>query len=111
MSLLRRPKEPPPRRPHPDARIESELQRIISLRDAIARKEDLAAANHQQVTALRGTVAKHPAWVSTRQRQEQIDTLLNETDDLDDEITELHDEIAKRITALSDTDLAYLDNH
>jgi uncharacterized coiled-coil DUF342 family protein len=101
-------REPAARRPHPDPRVEAELQRILSLRKAITRKEDLAGRNHQQITALRQTVAKHPTWDGTRQRHEQIDALLNETDDLDGEITELHDEIAKRITALSDTDVAYL---
>ena len=109
MSLFRRAAPaPPPRRPHPDPRVEAELQRIISLRKAIARKEDLAARNHDQIAALRETVAKHPTWSGHLDRQEQIVTLLEETGDLDAEVTGLHDEIAKRITALSDTDIAYL---
>ena len=57
---------------------------------------------------MRQTVAKHPTWDGTRERHQQIVALLEETDDLDGEITGLHDEIAKRITALSDTDVAYL---
>lgn len=105
---MSRRKEPPARRPHPDARVEAELQRIISLRTAIARKEDLAARNHEQITALRQMVAKHPTWDGLKERKTQIAALLAETDGLDRDVTGLHDEIAKRIAALSDTDVAYL---
>lgn len=43
MMLFRRKRaEPPDRRPHPDPRVEAELQRIVSLRRTVARREETA---------------------------------------------------------------------
>ena len=97
-----------PRRPHPDARIEAELQRILSLQKAILRKDELLAADHQQIADLRHTVTRHPTWDGDLSRRERIAELLAEADDLEAEVAKLHDDIAARISALSDTDLAYL---
>lgn len=97
------------RKPHPDARVEVELQRIISLRKVIARKEDLLASDHKQLDALRDTVTRHPTWDGHTRRQQQIRTLLDETQVLDAEVAKLHDDIAARVSVLTDTDLAYLE--
>jgi hypothetical protein len=104
----RRPEVAPPA-PHPDPRIEAELQRITSLRKVIARREDLLDADHRQITDLRDTVSRHPTWDGTLGRRQQITGLLDETHALEAEIVKLHDEIAERIARLSDTDVAWLE--
>lgn len=97
-----------PRRPHPDASTEIRLQRIVSLRLAIARKEALLAADQEQLAGLRQTVARHPNWDGSFDRQHQITTLLGEISELEEAVAGLHDEIAARAEGLSDVDLAYL---
>lgn len=112
MSLFRRAAPvPAERRPHPDPRVEAELQRIISLRKAIARKEADLDQIQVMVAKLRHDAKNAPNLGSTYGkggRLEQIRDYQQETEDLEAEVTGLHDEIAKRITALSDTDVAYL---
>ena len=97
------------RKSHPDARVEVELQRIISLRKVIARKEDLLARDHEQIDALRHTTTRHPTWDGHGDRKRQIQALLDETQVLDAEVAKLHDDIAARVSILADTDLAYLE--
>ena len=111
MRILRKrsPEPPPQRRPHPDARIETELQRILSLRKAIARKEALLDGDQAQLATLRATVAKHPTWDGHYLRQRQIETLLAEIAPLEAEVAKLHDEIAERVGRIDDADLTYLD--
>lgn len=98
-----------PRRPHPDARVETELQRIISLRKVIARKEDLLAEDQQRISALRRAMVSNAGYDGNKDRQAQVRLLLEETQTLDTEIARLHDDIAARVDALTDTDLAWLD--
>jgi hypothetical protein len=69
----------------------------------------LLAADHEQVAALRATVAKHPGWDNTAGRKEQIAHLLEEMQPLDAEVVKLHDEIAARIGKIDDSDLAWLE--
>jgi hypothetical protein len=99
----------PQRRPHPDARIEVQLQRIRSLRLAVERKEELLAETQQQLIDLRDYTARHPGSENHHRRLSLIGTLLDDLKDLDAEVARLHDDIAGRCDALSDTDLAYLD--
>jgi hypothetical protein len=101
----------PARRPHPDPRIEAELQRIISLRSSIARQEDAAAhATAEAVRADRqaGRVEQHGPHHSDHyaQRAQKLRAIAAQAEA---EITSIHDEIAKRIAALSDDDLLWLD--
>ena len=112
MSLFRRTAPAPPaRRPHPDPRVEAELQRIISLRKAIARKEADLGQIQAMVAKLRDSARQNPNTDTTcgeGGRLDQIRDYQRETEDLEAGVAGLHDEIAKRITALSDTDIAYL---
>jgi hypothetical protein len=80
--------------PHPDPRVEAELRRILSLRQAVGARERTLRSTHR---SLRGTSVP-----------EVRAAYANEIRGVEDEIVGLHDEIAKRIAALSDTDLAYL---
>lgn len=104
-------RKPLARRPHPDPRIEAELLRIISLRSSIARQEEAAAhATAEAVRADRqaGRVEKHGAQYSDRyaQRAQELWAIAARAEA---EITSIHDEIAKRIAALTDDDLLWLD--
>jgi len=104
-------RKPLARRPHPDARIEAELQRIISLRSSIARQQEAAA--HAAAEAVRadrqaGRVEQHGALHSDRyaQRAQELRAIAAQAEA---EITSIHEEIAKRIAALGDDDLLWLD--
>lgn len=96
------------RQPHPDASTEIRLQRIVSLRLAVARKEALLAEDQEQLAGLRQTVARHPNWDGHGKRQQQITTLPGEIGMLEEAVAGLHDDIAARAEGLSDVDLAYL---
>jgi hypothetical protein len=110
MALRRRPVTgPPPRQPHPDGSIEVQLQRILSLRLAIGRKEDLLASDQQQLSSLREKVTDHPNWDGHTKRLAQIQVLRDEMAGLEDDIVRLHDEIAAHAGKLSQVDLSYLD--
>ena len=112
MSLFRRRREQAsPRQPHPDARVEAELQRILSLRAVIARKEALLASDHVQVTDLRRKVFLHPNWDDAPAWRTMIAALQEEAEQVEAEVAKLHDEIATRIGKIDDSDLAWLDNH
>jgi hypothetical protein len=104
-------RKPLARSPHPDARIEAELQRIISLRSSLARQEEEAAhATAEAVRADRhaGRVESHGVPVSHRyaQRAQELRAIAAQAEA---EIISIHAEIAKRIAALSDDDLLWLD--
>jgi chromosome segregation ATPase len=122
MSLFRRSKEPPPRRPHPDARIEAELQRIISLRSTAARKESLIGGYgaeigrlHDQLRTASRKNMDDNLYGGFRANIEPIErriaSIQGEIRKLEAEVGQVHDEIGKRIELLNDTDLAYLDHH
>ena len=102
---------PPPRRPHPDARIEAELQRIISLRSSIARQEEAAAhaaAEAERADREAGRVEKHGTQHADgyAQRAQEFRAIAAQAEA---EITAMHDKIANRIAALNDDDLLWLD--
>jgi hypothetical protein len=105
--MARKPRETP-REPHHDPRMELQLQRILSLQKMIRDKEDLISRDHEQVRLLRETVAKHPVWNGTEERQDQIVLLLAEIKDVEAEILTLHAEIESRAGDISDIDLAAL---
>lgn len=96
------------REPHPDARIEAQLQRILSIRAMIADKEALAAQTRTQIQDLQEKLARHPQWSRARYQQDQIERLLEATDALEAEILELHDQIEARLGEISDVDLTAL---
>ena len=110
MAFRRRPvTAPPPRQPHPDGSIEVQLQRILSLRLAVARKEALLASDQQQLRGLREKVADHPTWDGHHERLTQIQVLLDEMAGLEADVAQLHDDIAAHADKLSQIDLSYLD--
>jgi chromosome segregation ATPase len=114
---------PPSRRPHPDARIEAELQRILSLRATAARKESqvgqyqneiaklhdqLRAISHKNMT---GNLYGGGLTANTQPVERRVAGLQGEIRKLETEVSQVHDEIGKRVEQLSDTDLAYLDGN
>jgi len=120
MSPLRRHREPPPRKPHPDARIEAELQRIISLRGSAARKEaqigqygaEVAKLHDQLRTASSKSMTGNlygGLTANVQPLERRVAALQGEMRKLEAEVGQVHDEIGKRIEQLHDTDLAYLD--
>lgn len=99
------------RRPHPDPRIEAELQRIISLRRQIGRYEESAATAAREASEAdrqSRRVSYHGPQTAAGYvgRAEDLRKVAAEADE---KITALHEEIAKRISALSDEDLLWLD--
>lgn len=107
MRIIRR--HPRPRRPHPDARVESELQRIISLRNAVARKENQLESNDDNLRRLRNIMRANSGSDYTGERIAQIDGLQQDSARLEAEIIALHDEIAARVAKIDDIDLVFLD--
>jgi predicted phage-related endonuclease len=98
----------PERRPHPDPCLETELQRILSMRAAIARKEAALKDIQETVKYLRYDARFDPKSAGTVQRFKQIERYRRETRELEREISRLHEEIEKRCAALDVVDLAYL---
>jgi predicted nucleic acid-binding Zn-ribbon protein len=98
----------PDRRPHPDARVEAELQRIVTLRRAVSRQERLIEQNLQQIDALRDKARNNAAYIAGENAERMAKALVKENSGLETEISNLHDRIDERIAKLTDTDLAYL---
>lgn len=100
------------RQPHPDPRVEVQLQRIIALRESASRKAALSvqyaseiekvSANYRYITK-EGYPARVPA-VKT-----QLRDLQTELRQVEEEITAVHATISGLLMSLSDTDLAYLE--
>lgn len=111
MGAFRRRREAPARSPHPDARIEAELQSILSLRSVIARKEALLSTNAQQITTLRANLIRHPTWDHAVEWRKNAAFLQRETAQVEAEVRAQHDEIRALMDKIDDTDLAYLDKH
>jgi chromosome segregation ATPase len=106
-SMFRR-KAAPPRLPHPDPRVEAELQRIISLRRALDRREAQLDADTDSVRILRRRLRRDADAGEVPQWQQQIADLREEIERLEAEVAGLHDQVEKRIGTLDDTDLTYL---
>src|SRR5262249_16355033 len=106
--LTRRRRDLAPRKPHPDPRTEAELQRIISLQNAITRKEAALDGDHADLRKLDRTIARHPTWDGHNKRIKQAQAIRDRIGGLEQEISPLRADIAKRTAALSDTALAYL---
>jgi hypothetical protein len=102
-------RKPPPRKPHPDAQVESELQRILSLRRAIGRKESLIRQDAEDLRKIRTVIRRYAGADFNRARKADADVLVGEMASLEAEVTKLHDEIAARVSTLHDSDLAWLD--
>jgi cell division protein FtsB len=98
---------PPQRQGHPNARIEAEFQRIVSLRRDIARKEAELDAAPAEIDDLRRT-AVHYGGATAKTCTAQANALEARLPVLATEIQELHDQIAKAIEPFDDDDLLFL---
>jgi adenosyl cobinamide kinase/adenosyl cobinamide phosphate guanylyltransferase len=96
------------RQPHPDPRTEAELQRIISLRLSVARKEGLIERDLLEIDKLRTTYRQKANWSSSERWRQQADELSAEVQRLEAEVVAAHEEIGKRIDELSPADRSYL---
>lgn len=121
MSILRRAPKAPPRQPHPDPAIEQQLQRILSLRGAIRRQEALTDTYHGEIRSAQndhesaawslrntgsfGTSDLSAADKSAARRIEAAQAALAAAEA---RISELQEEVSKRMTDMSPSDLAYL---
>jgi transposase len=88
--------------------VEAELQRIISLRRALTRRETQLDANSDDVRILRRRLRRDADAGEAPKWQQQITDLRDEMERLEAEVAGLHDQVEKRIGGLNDTDLTYL---
>lgn len=113
MSLLRRTPPPPPgppqRKPHPDSRVEAELQRVMSLQRAIGRAE----RRIEDIRVLRLSLEKRAerrydsgSAATGDDLARQSASLREERDALEAQLPAMHDEIAKCLAELGDDALA-----
>ncbi len=98
----------PVRCPHPDAGIEAELQRILALRRAVGRQEQLIEQNLKQIQALRYSAGKVYYRDEGREFGALAEGLVAENAGLETVISGLYDRIDERIAKLTVSDLAYL---
>jgi hypothetical protein len=98
----------PPRRPHPNPRIEAEFQRIISLRRAAERLEAELDTAHHEIPRLRRKGGRDAGSVGAIVAREQAEALQGRLPELDAEIRGIHEEIAKAIASFDDDDLLFL---
>lgn len=101
----------PARRPHPDPRTETRLQRIISLRESASRKADLSRQYAEEIRKLSGQYRAQAAngyGSRASDMESRLKDLQRETRQLETEIDGIHEEIAKRTEELDDADLSYL---
>ena len=107
--LKRRPRPSPAREPHPDPRVEVQLQQILSLRRSADRNERLLDGHHDNHARLAATVAKHPTWDGHRQRLAEIDRLNGEIARLNLETAELHAQAQELCAKVGGDDLMWLE--
>jgi DNA repair exonuclease SbcCD ATPase subunit len=104
----RRPQALPPRRPHPDPRIEAEFQRIISLLRAAERLETELDTAHREISRLRRKGGRDAGSTGAKVAREQAEALQDRLPHLDAQIRGLHEEISKPIEPFDDEDLLFL---
>lgn len=109
MRLSRRRPEPPPRDPHPNARVEVQLQQVISLRTAAARNEATLDQHAAAVRRLTEMTTDHPTYDGHLRRISEIERVNREITRLNRETAELHGQVAEICAKLSDDDLLWLD--
>lgn len=99
------------RQPHPDPRIEVQLQRIIALRESAARKAALSvqyASEIEKVSANYRYVTSNGYLTRVPDIKTQLRDLQTELRQVEEEITAVHASISGLLMSLSDTDLSYL---
>ena len=104
MNWFRRKPAVPPRQPHPDGRIEAELQRVIALQRSVqrteARIEDIRGAQARVDTDVR--MSAGDTYMSTSDLVKQATVLREERRELEERVAAVHDEISRRLTELGD---------
>lgn len=100
-----------PRRPHPDPRTETRLQRIIALRESADRKSTLIGQYTTEIGKLSNayrseTVNSYHS--NAAKLESRLKDLQAEIRQLETEIDGIHEDIARRTAELSETDLSYL---
>jgi chromosome segregation ATPase len=109
--MFRRNRAPEPRRPHPDPRTETRLQRIIALRESAARKSTLISQYATEIGNLSSVYRSEVVngYISNAAKLEsRLKDLQAEIRQLETEIDDTHENIAERTAELSETDLSYL---
>ena len=104
----RRTAAPREREPHPDPRVEVQLQQVLSLLRAAQGNEgmlDRIRANHALVSEM---VARHPTWDGHVKRLAEIQRLNAEIARLNEETAALHAKVQELCSAISDNDLTFL---
>ena len=109
MRLTRRHPEPPPRDPHPNPRVEVQLQQIISMRRAAGRNEDMLDDYRRRITGLNDHIAKHVGSDYLDRRRNEVERSNTEIKRLNRETAEIHDQIRELCAKLADDDLLWLD--
>jgi hypothetical protein len=100
----------PERTPHPDGRMEAELQRVLALLRAVDRTEARLNDIRVQRQGLDAKASRHASRGDAHALslvRGQADRLREERDALEAELPPLYDEIARRLADLGD-DAAYL---
>lgn len=101
MTWFRR--KPPARQPHPDARIEAELQRVLALQRSAARTEAVIDRLNSEAGKMDTYARKHPhLYGSAEGSSARAQELRDEAAEQEERVAKLHDEIAKRLEALGE---------
>ena len=105
----RRPRPSPPREPHPDPRVEVQLQQVLSLRRAAGRNEQVLDGHHARHASVTDTAARHPTWDGHLRRLAEIGRINAEIARLNAETAELHAQVQELCAKVSDDDLLWLE--
>lgn len=105
-----RSKAPTParRRPHPDPRVEAQLQRVLSLQQVVARGNTLLDQYHADVAGLQARIGKRPASDGASGWRRQVRHLNSEIARLNEEVRDTHDQVDALMQQLSDDELLWL---
>jgi hypothetical protein len=93
------------RKPHPDPRVEAQLQYILSLYAAVSRTSQRIADITKAQKKLDGILRRNAGSSDTYTRQNQANELRDERARLEQSVRELHEQITTRLAALGDDDL------
>ena len=110
MFKRRAPQPPSPSRtPHPDPRVEVQLQQLPSLRRAAERNERLLDEHHSNQAHVSRAIARNSGSDCNPERAREIDRLSHEIGRLNAETAELHAQVQELCAKVSDEDLLWLD--
>ena len=96
------------RDPHPDPRIEAQLQQILPLLAAARGNEEMLAGVRADYSRVSAVASKHPNWDGHDKRLKQIGHLADEIARLNAETAALHVRAQELCSGISDNDIVYL---